>query len=127
MPTEFKILGINDDQDTCQKCGKTHLKRVVWMVELTEDGEWAGDPIHVGTSCAAHLMFGDKKAATKNTVDVFAKWATIAQKWLDKGHSVADVLKGLRSQSGLAVDADGDTIRFWSREDRKVVAEVTKK
>jgi tRNA U38,U39,U40 pseudouridine synthase TruA len=44
----LKILGINDDADFCAVCGKTHLKRVVWI----QDMNGAGGIIHVGTTCA---------------------------------------------------------------------------
>ena len=43
----FKVLGVNDEQTECCCCGKTGLKRVVWI----EDTE-AGDIRHFGTSCA---------------------------------------------------------------------------
>ena len=45
--SRFVIKGINDEQDTCSCCGKTGLKRVVWI----EDTE-TGDINHFGTSCA---------------------------------------------------------------------------
>lgn len=47
MSKRIKVLGINDDRDTCQCCGRAGLKRVVW---LSID---SGEPVHYGTSCAA--------------------------------------------------------------------------
>ena len=46
--SRFQIKGINDEQDTCSCCGKSGLKRVVWI----EDKE-TGDVDHFGTACAA--------------------------------------------------------------------------
>jgi hypothetical protein len=43
----YKVKGINDEQDTCMCCGKTGLKRVVWI----EDTD-TGDINHFGTTCA---------------------------------------------------------------------------
>jgi len=50
-----KILGINDDVSTCQCCGKTGLKRVVWL-----DLEDGSDPVAYGTSCAGMALYGRK-------------------------------------------------------------------
>lgn len=44
----YQVLGVNDDKDFCQCCGKEGLKRVVW-IEDTETGEIR----HFGTTCAA--------------------------------------------------------------------------
>jgi len=51
MSKLYNILGINDDQDTCDLCGKTGLARVVWL-ENTETQE----VIACGTTCAAKLQ-----------------------------------------------------------------------
>ena len=45
----FKVLGVNDDSDSCECCGKTNLKRVVW-IEDTETGAVQ----HFGVVCAAN-------------------------------------------------------------------------
>lgn len=45
--TLWTIIGINDDQDTCDCCGKKNLKKVVWM-ENTDTHETAA----FGTTCA---------------------------------------------------------------------------
>lgn len=43
----YTVLGINDDRDSCQCCGKTGLKRVVWI--RNDD---TGEVVHYGTTCA---------------------------------------------------------------------------
>lgn len=58
-----RILGINDDRDACDCCGKTGLKRVVW-IEDTESGEIRC----FGTTCASKNtpeLFGEIKKADK--------------------------------------------------------------
>lgn len=45
----FKVLGVNDDDDTCECCGKKGLKKVVWI----EDTE-TGSVQHFGLICAAN-------------------------------------------------------------------------
>lgn len=56
MAATIKILGTNSDHDTCNRCGKTNLKKVVW-IEI--DG---GEPEPIGCECAARLV---KKSGNK--------------------------------------------------------------
>lgn len=51
----YRILGTNQDQDSCECCGKTGLKKVVWLSELDADGNTTGKPLAVGCNCAAKL------------------------------------------------------------------------
>lgn len=43
----FEVLGINDDRDTCECCGRSGLKRVVWIRDREAD-----TVRHFGTTCA---------------------------------------------------------------------------
>lgn len=54
----FEVKGINDDRDFCMCCGKTGLKRVVWI----EDSE-TQEVRHYGVVCATNpaKAFGLKK------------------------------------------------------------------
>ena len=71
MPAKpkYRVYGINDDTDTCEVCGKTNLKRVVWMMPLDSEGnEVAAQPMPVGTDCASRMMgwtFGRKQAESR--------------------------------------------------------------
>ena len=47
MASRFKVKGVNDEQSFCSCCGKSDLKRVVW-IEDTETGVIS----HFGTTCA---------------------------------------------------------------------------
>lgn len=47
MASRFVVKGVNDEQNFCSCCGKTGLKRVVW-IEDTETGVVS----HFGTTCA---------------------------------------------------------------------------
>jgi len=53
--TAYKVMGVNNDHDTCSCCGRTGLKRVVWLARVDVDG-FVGTPEPVGTSCAAMLL-----------------------------------------------------------------------
>ena len=52
----YKFKGCNDDTDTCDLCGKTGLKKVVWLVEVDENGEEMSSPAPYETCCAAKLL-----------------------------------------------------------------------
>jgi hypothetical protein len=57
--TTYRILGINDDTDTCECCGKTGLKRVVWIATVSEGG-FVSEPVPHGTTCAYTKINGRK-------------------------------------------------------------------
>lgn len=63
----FEVLGVSDDRDFCECCGKQGLKRVVFI----QDHE-TGDIKHFGTTCAASPVKGfgvDKEI--KNAISRF--------------------------------------------------------
>jgi len=61
---QYKILGVNDDLNFCNCCGKQRLARVVWMENLN-----TGEVTHYGTTCAARLFAaGTGKKAIKKAV-----------------------------------------------------------
>lgn len=51
----FRIKGVNDEQDTCDECGKTGLRRTVILAPLDDDGNDDGE-CRVGVDCAARMM-----------------------------------------------------------------------
>ena len=50
---KFQVKGVNDDRSECECCGKTGLKRVVW-IENTETSEIKA----FGTTCALSPVKG---------------------------------------------------------------------
>jgi hypothetical protein len=70
----YRYLGTDDEASTCSCCGKRGLKRVVWLAELDEDGNEAGEAAHYGTTCAGHLLRGGlgKKPTVSQANDVIA-------------------------------------------------------
>jgi len=67
MNNRFKVLGINDDRDFCEICGKVELKKVVWL----EDKE-TGEIFHAGVNCAAKKM-SVKATEIKKEINAFTK------------------------------------------------------
>lgn len=55
MKEQFEFLGVNDDRDVCGCCGKSGLKKVVWL-----KGTETGAVVAYGVNCAARAMgFGE--------------------------------------------------------------------
>lgn len=50
-----KLKAINSDHDTCEICGKTNLKKVMWIAELDADGTEM-EPFAAGTTCGAKIL-----------------------------------------------------------------------
>lgn len=74
MTSNWKVLGTNSDHDTCGCCGRTNLKRVVWMARVDVDGS-VGAPEAVGTSCAATLLRCSASRVERMAVDADAETA----------------------------------------------------
>ena len=111
------IKGIISAERPCECCGNKKLEK---NVILERDGEL----MYVGTSCAANLVYGNKKSGTQKNISELAKWASIGQKWIDSGHSFDVVLSALRAKTGYAIDSDAEEIRFLSRSDNTVLATI---
>lgn len=111
----FKVLGVNDDRNFCECCGKQNLARVVWI-----ENEETGEIKHFGTTCAA-------KPAKGFGVDKEIKAAIAAhdgrrQFWLRIAHREYRKAGGTYTGNG----ADG-----WTVDDRalfnQILAEVRAK
>jgi hypothetical protein len=65
----FQVIGVNDDRDFCECCGKKGLKRVVWIND-TETGEIK----HFGTTCATAPVKGfNVEREVKDAIDTFKR------------------------------------------------------
>jgi len=82
MSKKYALKGINDDHSVCEVCGKDHLKRVMWLVELDQDGGVLSDAFPVGTSCGAKMLgWSHSKVQTKAKnfdSEVFSKRQSLA-------------------------------------------------
>lgn len=68
----FKMLGISNDVDSCECCGRTGLRKTIILGKLDPDGS-VTDVLHFGTSCAG------KALAIKATKAAIERMATDAQ------------------------------------------------
>jgi hypothetical protein len=71
----MKILGITDEVNTCDCCGRTNLKKTVAM-EFD-----AGGMVHYGADCAANAVYGKKTPTNRKLVEAKANAAAYVTKW----------------------------------------------
>lgn len=56
MAQQYTLKGINNDSETCEQCGKTGLKRVMWLEILDAEGNQTDSVIPMGTCCGARAL-----------------------------------------------------------------------
>lgn len=119
---QYKLMGVNSDEDTCSCCGKTNLKRVMWLMELDEEGNANGEVFPMGTTC------GQKKMGiSKNDIDNSewkGKFAKLAQTWLAKGYELKVVANAIGNKTGYSCYVlNGEIVIPWSDHCHVVTAE----
>jgi hypothetical protein len=94
---KYTVLGVNQDKDTCDLCGKVGLKKVVWFSECNSEGEKIGNPFATGVDCAAKLMMSgsDKKPPKKMMDNIWqvAQGLEYARKWMRKYKTAIELKK----------------------------------
>jgi hypothetical protein len=102
MATQYTLKGINDDQDTCSCCGKTGLKRVMWLMELDAEGNESGEVFPMGTTCGAKkLGMSSKSVSIQGDTESYARYA---QTLLAKGLSAQQASRALSQRFGRGAD-----------------------
>lgn len=103
-----KFLGVNDDVTTCEKCGKTDLKRTVAI--QFEDGSIA----NYGCDCAARALHTSKKlaAATTRELNIIGEKVAILNKWIAAGHSLQVCRDGMWNKYGFNGEVKGVVLRI---------------
>lgn len=65
--TRFEVVGINDERDYCECCGKKGLRRVVWVRDTETD-----EVKHFGTTCVLSPVKGfELKNEVKRAISDF--------------------------------------------------------
>lgn len=107
-PPRYRYLATSDEGDACHCCGRTNLKRYVWLAELDEDGNALGDGDPYGTTCAAHLLRGScgKKPSVgeaKKIIDVAAdeEKARLRREFDRNYEQASDALRHLRPPAAI--------------------------
>jgi hypothetical protein len=81
MSATVKILGITDERNTCDKCGKRNLK---CCVALSIDG---GEPVFYGRDCAARAIYGRTDAGKMTRIERIARALSLGADLIDRSKS----------------------------------------
>jgi hypothetical protein len=52
----YRYLGVTDECTECEQCGKVELRSTVVLQPLDVDGNFDGDPVYFGSTCAARAL-----------------------------------------------------------------------
>ncbi len=97
---KYTVKGVGSETDTCEHCGKTNLKKVVWLSQLDADGNEAGT-IAVGTTCAGVLLYGRKSKQNGETSWILARAARLAKIWAERGFTLEEIENGIWNKFGM--------------------------
>jgi len=117
----YIFAGCNDEAEYCTCCGKTGLKKVVWLRENTEDE--LSQPSPFGVVCAARLLGVKNPTSTKAKREIEdaqeqANRAMRLKEWqrvfdaaivdsYSYGYNKFNVPRFTAIVNGLAIDIDG--------------------
>lgn len=116
----LKVLGVNDDTDTCEVCGKTGLKRVVWLERLDADGNGESGPFAAGVDCAGKLLAWSAMKVQR-TAEAADRARTEAERC--KIHEIGDV-RSVRPFVVESVSSQGDPAFLAFANGRKSAVEL---
>lgn len=111
--TTHRLLGVNDEADTCSQCGRRNLKRVAWLAELDADGNIAGDAAPFGTDCAGAILYDRKDRKNTDLVRAHGEAMSTARRWLAAGHAADVVAKGIWNRYGYSTTARETGVEFY--------------
>jgi len=111
MPTTtYRLLGIDDEQTTCDLCGKADLKCTMVLEALDADGNGSGE-VRFGRDCGARAL-GWRVSAAR--AERFVKGTARLDYWTLHTANAAHVAAHGGQQVGAArIDIDGVTIEIW--------------
>lgn len=113
----YRVVGINDDESTCSHCGRTNLKRVVWLATLDTDGNTVTTSFY-GVDCAARLM--GMPAGMAKVIHEAAKAIAYADRWLNEYPREFKHLDAIRAAIGVKFNTNA-----WVDGDKLIIATPT--
>ncbi len=71
----MRVLGVNDDRDSCDCCGRQGLKKVVWLETA------AGEVVAYGVGCAARALgIGGTLVGQRKAIAELARTALVTER-----------------------------------------------
>lgn len=110
--TRYAVNGTNDDEHVCAKCGRTELRRVVWLTPLDADGNPVGPAQPYGTNCAARLIAPTERHSAAATLVALVDAMTYARKWIANSTSVDAIASAVRTRYGVRADVEAGRLVF---------------
>lgn len=103
----FKMIGITDETNVCECCGKSNLKRVVVLEDID-----TGSIVRYGCDCAARAM--SVKGATVKTDNLDWRYKTISyvRKWIATRDSKL-VAQVANTKFGALIEVHGDDLHIY--------------
>ena len=95
----FKLLGTTDTVNTCDRCGKSGLKKTV---ALQSDKY---DTVYYGVDCAADSLRGNKRASTKDALWHHALVIRQAQTWINNRLPLDKIARGITDKYSFPAEA----------------------
>ena len=123
--SRYTVKGVNNDEETCSHCGRTNLKRVVWLSALDADGN-EGTVAHYGVDCAARLITSTGTKTSGKEVHNLGKAINYAEKWVAHyGRDDYKALAAIASAVGVRYNVwawvEGDIIHMKTADGTTVV------
>ncbi len=103
MATEIKLLGISDEVNNCECCGKANLKKTVVL-------DFDGGIRYYGSDCAALALMGKKSAANKKAVETKARAIGHARQLVANGYSLTVAARDVWNRFGFLTEVKANTI-----------------
>ena len=101
----FRLLGINDDTDTCDVRGKVELRRVMAIEPLDADGNSDGEAIYAGSTCGARML--TRTLGRRVTAKRLIEAAAAADRALASAKRWADEFVSMGLAGYIAANANG--------------------
>lgn len=115
ITAKWATKGITTDVNTCEFCGRTHLRKAVILAALDAEGNATGEIAHAGTTCAARRLNVTAYRVTKSAGLAERKRAELAARRADMTEdSVTELraeLTALGVQIARAINFDHDKIK----------------
>jgi hypothetical protein len=103
----YKILGLTEENTTCDCCGKTNLKVTVALE--TETGI-----VYFGRDCAAKAIIGNGKASSVKSIETTAKAVELAKKLLAAGHDAIKVAGAVSGRYGYPTSTKNGKLTIYT-------------
>lgn len=106
---KYRIKGSDDHETTCACCGRTDLKRVIWLTAIDADGNDTTVEAY-GTTCAARLLTPKSTASTSRHLTNLAKAISFIKKYNTGEYTLRQIANGVHVKFGVWATVEDDVL-----------------